>query len=153
MGTSKDNLIQRITELEGNLLEEQSTLTDERKILKDVKKHAKKLLDENRNLKEQIKSKVTYIHETSHLYCSDGEMHIQYGDYDNENWVVYNTDQLFKDLPFIINQVVKENKKMQSYYLGQIKKELLDLMVEVEDKYMDIEDQVINEPKDELNGI
>ena len=146
MGTSKDNLIQRITELEGNLMEEQETL-------RLVKKGSKKLLDENRNLKDQLKSKVTYIHETSHLYCSDGEMHIQYGDCDNENWVVYNTDQLFKDLPFIINQVIKENKKMQSYYLGQIKKELLDLMVEGEDKYMDIEDQVINEPKDELNGI
>ena len=148
MGTSKDNLIQRITELEGNLLEEQGTLTDERKILKDVKERAKKLLDENRNLKDQLKSKVTYIHETSHLYCSDGEMHIQYGDCDNENWVVYNTDQLFKDLPFIINQVVKENKKMQSYYLGEIKKELLDLMVEGEDKYMDIDEQAINDSKD-----
>ena len=146
MGTSKDNLIQRITELEGNLMEEQETL-------RLVKEGAKKLLDQKRNLEERLKSKITYIHETSHLYCSDGEMHIQYGDCDNENWVVYNTDQLFKDLPFIINQVIKENKKMQSYYLGQIKKELLDLMVEGEDKYMDIEDQVINEPKDELNGI
>ena len=127
MGTSKDNLIQRITELEGNLLEEQGTLTDERKILKDVKERAKKLLDENRNLKDQLKSKVTYIHETSHLYCSDGEMHIQYGDYDNENWIVYNTDQLFKDLPFIINQVVKENKKMQHYYLNNIVTELKEI--------------------------
>ena len=141
MGTSKDNLIQRITELEGNLMEEQETL-------RLVKKGSKKLLDENRNLKDQLKSKVTYIHETSHLYCSDGEMHIQYGDCDNENWVVYNTDQLFKDLPFIINQVVKENKKMQSYYLGEIKKELLDLMVEGEDKYMDIDEQAINDSKD-----
>jgi len=127
MGTSKDNLIERITELEGNLMEEQGTLTDERKILKDVKERAKKLLDENRNLKEQLKSKVTYIHETSHLYCSDGEMHIQYGDYDNENWVVYNTDQLFKDLPFIINQVVKENNKMQHYYLNNIVTELKEI--------------------------
>ena len=120
MSTSKDNLIERITELEGNLMEEQETL-------RLVKKGSKKLLDENRNLKEQIKSKVTYIHETSHLYCSDGEMHIQYGDYDNENWVVYNTDQLFKDLPFIINQVVKENKKMQSYYLNNIVTELKEI--------------------------
>ena len=141
MSTSKDNLIERITELEGNLMEEQETL-------RLVKKGSKKLLDENRNLKDQLKSKVTYIHETSHLYCSDGEMHIQYGDCDNENWVVYNTDQLFKDLPFIINQVVKENKKMQSYYLGEIKKELLDLMVEGEDKYMDIDEQAINDSKD-----
>ena len=120
MGTSKDNLMQRITELEGNLMEEKETL-------RLAKKSSKKLLDENRNLKEQIKSKVTYIHETSHLYCSDGEMHIQYGDCENENWVVYNTDQLFKDLPFIINQVCKENKKMQDYYLENIKKEIKEL--------------------------
>jgi len=127
MGTSKDNLIQRITELEGNLMEEQETL-------RLAKESAEQLLEENKdfeeqltNSKEQLKSKITYIHETSHLQCSDGEMHIQYGDYENDNWIVYNTDQLFKDLPFIINQVCKENKKMQDYYLDNIKKELKEL--------------------------
>ena len=162
MGTSKDNLIQRTTELEGNLMEEQAKsieyenrynqLLEENKDFEEQLRIAKDDLkfcrNKNKNLEDQLKSKVTYIHETSHLYCSDGEMHIQYGDCDNENWVVYNTDQLFKDLPFIINQVVKENKKMQSYYLGQIKKELLDLMVEGEDKYMDIDEQAINDSKD-----
>ena len=69
-------------------------------------------------------SKHTYIHETNHLYCSDGEMHIGYGE---DNWVVYNTDQLIKDLPFIINQVIKENKKMQEMYLDLIKDELKEL--------------------------
>jgi hypothetical protein len=69
-------------------------------------------------------SKHTYIHETNHLYCSDGEMHIGYGD---DNWVVYNIDQLIKDLPFIINQVVKENKKMQDMYLSLIKERLEEL--------------------------
>ena len=162
MGTSKDNLIQRTTELEGNLMEEQAKsieyenrynqLLEENKDFEEQLRIAKDDLkfcrNKNKNLEDQLKSKVTYIHETSHLYCSDGEMHIQYGDCENENWVVYNTDQLFKDLPFIINQVVKENKKMQSYYLGQIKKELLDLMVEGEEKYMDIDEQAINDPKD-----
>ena len=142
MGTSKDNLIERITELEGNLMEEQGTLTDERKILKDVKERAKKLLDENRNLKEQIKSKVTYIHETTHLHCSDGEMHIQYGDYENDNWIVYNTDQLFKDLPFIINQVIKENKKMQQYYLNNIVTELKEI------DYTILQEEDVNNSKD-----
>ena len=37
-------------------------------------------------------NKSTYIHETHHLYCSDGEMHIGYG---KDKWLVYNTDQLF----------------------------------------------------------
>ncbi len=73
MGTSKDNLIDRIYELEEQL--------------EKAKKH-------------------TYIHETHHLHCSDGEMHIGYGDVDNEKWLVYNIDSLFKDLPFIITQDV-----------------------------------------------
>jgi hypothetical protein len=69
-------------------------------------------------------SKTTYIHETHHLCCYDGEFHIGYGE---DQWVVYNTDQLFKDLPFIINQVIKENKKMQKMYLDLIKDELKEL--------------------------
>ena len=120
MGTSKDNLIQRITKLECNLMEEQEALRKAKNSLKFCR-------NKSRNLEERLKSKVTYIHETSHLQCSDGEMHIQYGDYEKDNWIVYNTDQLFKDLPFMINQVCKENKKMQDYYLDNIKKELKEL--------------------------
>ena len=30
------------------------------------------------------KNKTTYIHETNHLYCQDGELHIGYGK-DNDN--------------------------------------------------------------------
>ena len=74
-----------------------------------------------------LAKKHTYIHETHHLYCQDGEMYFGFGDVDEEKWLVYNTDQLFKDLPFIINQVVKENKKMQKMYLDMIKKELDEL--------------------------
>jgi len=70
------------------------------------------------------KEKTTYIHETNHLYCQDGELHIGYG---KDNWIVFNTDQLYKDLPFIINQVVKENKKMQEMYLKSIKESLEEL--------------------------
>ena len=92
--TSTERLQQKITELKGDLLEARSE-----------KEH-------------------TYIHETHTLQCSDGEMHIGYGD---DQWLVYNTDQLFKDLPFIINQVVKENAKMQKMYLDLIKTELEEL--------------------------
>ena len=70
------------------------------------------------------KNKITYIHETHTLQCFDGEMHIGFGD---DKWLVYNTDQLYKDLPFIINQVVKENKKMQDMYLDLIKDQLKEL--------------------------
>lgn len=87
--------------------------------LKDrIKELEKELFEAKRN---------TYIHETHHLYCQDGEMYFGFGDVEKEKWLVYNTDQLFKDLPFIINQVVKENKKMQKMYLDMIKKELDEL--------------------------
>tara|TARA_R100000935_G_scaffold50784_1_gene76869 strand:- start:1 stop:309 length:309 start_codon:yes stop_codon:yes gene_type:complete len=102
MGTSKDNLMQRITELEGNLLEAKQDLKDA-----------------NSNV---------YIGETHSLHCSDGEFYFHYGDYpDNEKVLVMNVETLYKDLPFIINQVCKQQKKMQDYYLDNIKKEIKEL--------------------------
>tara|TARA_R110001606_G_scaffold264950_2_gene413960 strand:- start:15 stop:320 length:306 start_codon:yes stop_codon:yes gene_type:complete len=101
MGTTKDDLIEKIY---------------------DLKEENKKLEKQLAEAKEH-----TYIHETHHLYCSDGEMYFGYGDVEDEKWLVYNTDQLFKDLPFIINQVVKENKNMQDMYLDKIKDELKEL--------------------------
>ncbi len=76
-----------------------------------------------KQLEEQLvqAKKHTYIHETNHLYCSDGELHIGYGDFDNERWLVINVESLFKDLPFIVKQVVEENKKMQDMHLEMIK--------------------------------
>ena len=89
----------------------------------------KELQQEIKELKQQLKESKqnTYIHETHHLYCQDGELHIHYGDVENDNWLVWNTDSLFKDLPFIINQVVKQNKKMQKMYLNNIKEELKEM--------------------------
>lgn len=101
MGTSKDILIDEVYDLKEKIKELKEQL-------KEAKQH-------------------TYIHETHHLYCQDGEMYFGFGDVEEEKWLVYNTDQLFKDLPFIINQVVKENNKMQDMYLDKIKDELKEL--------------------------
>ena len=60
----------------------------------------------------------TYIGETQGLYCDDGELHI---DYDNNKRLVMDVNQLFMDLPFIISQVCKEQKKMQEMHLEMIK--------------------------------
>ena len=76
MGTSKDNLIEKINELE--------------KQLKEAKKHT-------------------------------------YGDLEDEKSLVWNVESLFKDLPFLITQVVKENKKMQKMYLDLIKESLKEI--------------------------
>jgi len=70
------------------------------------------------------KNKTTYIHESNTLHCHDGELHIGYG---KDNWVVFNVEHLFKDLGFIVDQVVKENKKMQDMHLSLIKDSLKEL--------------------------
>ena len=79
-----------------------------------------------KQLEEQLEQakKHTYIHETNHLYCQDGELHIGYGDCNDERWLVIDVEQLFKDLPFMISQVVEENKKMQDMHLEMIKDSL-----------------------------
>jgi hypothetical protein len=70
----------------------------------------------------------TYIYETNHLQCSYGELHIGFGDIgENERWLVWNTDSLFKDLPFIIHQVIKENNKQQTICLDSIKESLKEI--------------------------
>jgi hypothetical protein len=58
------------------------------------------------------------------LYCNDGELHVGYND---DKWLVWNTDDLFKDLATIICQVVKENDKMQEMYLDLIKDSLKEI--------------------------
>ena len=73
------------------------------KAINELEKRIKELEIQLKEAKEYKFGKTTYIHETHHLYCSDGEMHFGYGDPDDEKRLIYNTDQLFKDLPFIIN--------------------------------------------------
>jgi len=68
-----------------------------------------------------------YIHETTNLHCSDGELYIQYGSIEEPKQVVFNVENLYKDLGFIVNQVVKENNKMQKMHLDSIKQELKEL--------------------------
>ena len=74
-------------------------------------------------LEEQLEKsqKNTYVGETNQLHCCDGELYIYYGDTNNERCLVMDAQQLFKDLPFIIDQVTKENQKMQDMYMDNIK--------------------------------
>ena len=82
---------ERITELEGNLLEARSHTN-------------------------------VYIHETTQLHCSDGELYMQYGDVNEEKTIVFNVTSLFKDLPCIIEMVSKENDKNTKDINSRIKK-------------------------------
>ena len=76
-------------------------------------------------LKAQLKEAQshTYIYETNTLYCSDGELYIGYGHNDDKT-LVMNVDQLFRDLPSIINMVTKEQKKQQEMHHKMIKEAL-----------------------------
>lgn len=74
-----------------------------------------------------------YIHEISSLHCSNGELHISYGD---DNWekgnyvqktLVFNTDTLFRDLPTIVRLVCKENKKEQEQIMNELNKAISQL--------------------------
>jgi len=64
---------------------------------------------------------LTYIGQTQCVYFLDGEMHIQY---DDDKRLVMDTEQLYKDLPYIIEQTCKEQKKMQEAYLEEIKQSI-----------------------------
>ena len=65
----------------------------------------------------------TYVGRTTDLYAWNGDLHIQYGDR-GERSLIMCTEQLLKDLPFIIRTVVKQNAKMKKMYLKEIKKAL-----------------------------
>jgi|TARA_R110000824_G_scaffold182590_1_gene363552 hypothetical protein len=100
------------------------------KTIKELEKRIKEL-----ELDVQRHKEHTYIYETNHLQCFDGELHVGFGNYpDDEKWLVWNTDSLFKDLPFIISQVVKENDKQKKMYLNLIKESLKEIKDEKEIK-------------------
>ena len=68
--------------------------------------------------------KHTYIGETNTLHAADGELVIGYG---NDQWLTIAIDQLFQDLPSIINLVCLEQIRMQDGTLQRIKDELKEL--------------------------
>ena len=82
--------------------------------------------EEIADLKKQLAEakKHTYVYDTEQLHCNDGEFYMYYGD---DKCVVFDVNSLFNDLPFIINQVVKEQAKMQEWKLEQIKDELKEI--------------------------
>ena len=84
----------------------------------------------------------TYVGNTTDLYVVSGELYIQYGD-NGEKTVVMCTEQLFKDLPFIINQVIKDNAKLQKMHLNNIVRELKEI------DYSILMDDFIDEDEDD----
>lgn len=94
------------------------------KQMKD-KDRIKQLEEQLKLAKKRIENPQIYIHETTTMYCSDGELHIGYNN--DIGTLTFNVDTLYKDLPSIISMVVKENAKQQEMYADLIKESLDEL--------------------------
>ena len=79
-----------------------------------------------KDLEKQLEfaKKHTYVYDTTSLQCSEGEFYMYYGD---DRCVVFDVETLFKDLPFMITQVVKEQAKMQDCHLENLKESLKEI--------------------------
>ena len=71
--------------------------------------------------------KHTYVTDTTGLHCSNGELYIDYNICGEERHLVIDINSLYPDLPFIIDQVTKEQRKDQRSILENIKETLKDL--------------------------
>jgi len=98
----------------------------------NTKQHENKNL-RNMTLKEKIKDlekqlevakRHTYVYDTIQIHCNDGELYIYYGE---DKCVVFDVNDMFDDLPFIVSQVVKEQAKMQEWKLNHIKDSLKEI--------------------------
>ena len=81
------------------------------------------------DLKKQLADakKHTYVTDTTNLYCSNGELYIDYNILGEEKHLVIDINSFYSDLPFIIDQVCKHQKKDQRNILDNIKETLKDL--------------------------
>ena len=67
----------------------------------------------------------TYVNAVESIHAQDGEIHFAYNN--QENWVVWNAQSLFEDLPSIISILCTEQKKMTKMNIASIKEELNNL--------------------------
>lgn len=75
---------------------------------------------------ERICKDTIYIHETISLHQSDGELYVEYGDINDTKMLVFNIDNLYKDLGTIIHMVKEGNAEMQKMYADNIKNSIDD---------------------------
>jgi len=67
--------------------------------------------------------KNVYIHETECLSCSNGELYITGEDFE----IVWNTETLFTDLPYIIKMVFASREETNKRIKDQLKEQLEEL--------------------------
>ncbi len=88
-----------------------------------------KMKDKIADLEKQLESakRHTYIHDSHTIQVSDGELYVGYGDFDNNKTLVWNVDDLFNDLDFIITKVTEEKAKLYKWRLNRIKNSIKEL--------------------------
>lgn len=88
-----------------------------------------KMKDKIADLEKQLESakRHTYIYDTHTMHCSDGEFYVEYGDYPDSKTLVWNIDDMFNSLSFIVRQVTKEKAKMYKWRLDNIKDSIKEL--------------------------
>jgi len=88
-----------------------------------------KMKDKIADLEKQLESakRHTYIYDSHTIACSDGELYIEYGDIDNSKTLVWNVDDIFNSLDFIVTQVTKEKAKLYEWRLNRIKNSIKEL--------------------------
>ncbi len=66
----------------------------------------------------------TYVYDIYTLHCANSELYIGYG---NDRSLVIDVNTIYNDLPFLISEVCKEQKKNQEETLDRIKESLNEL--------------------------
>ncbi len=73
---------------------------------------------------ERICRDTTYIYESISLHQSDGELYVEYGDINDTKMLLFNIDNLYKDLGNWIPLIKQGNAEMQQIYKNSIDKEI-----------------------------
>ena len=66
-----------------------------------------------------------YIYDIHSLSASDGELYLWYGD--KEEYLVFDCEQLYRDLASIVRLVAEQNKEMQKFHKKRIKEAIKEL--------------------------
>jgi hypothetical protein len=82
----------------------------------------KKIDDLEKKLDQALQH--TYVYDIHTLHCANNELYIGYG---TDRSLVIDINTIYNDLPFLISQVCKEQKKNQEETLNRIKESLKEL--------------------------
>lgn len=79
----------------------------------------------NMEIRAENMEKGKYICDIHSLSANDGELYLWYGN--EEEFVVFDCEELYKDLASIVSLVAEQNKEMQEYHKKKIKEAIKEL--------------------------